>query len=307
MPRGGSCRTDDLYTDPEFYDALFSDLAEDIGLIRGLAKKTGGPILELMSGTGRVLLPLARDGYEVWGLDNNDAMTRRARAKLSQEHEEVKARVNLVKGDVRSFAMGRKFPLVLVAFGSFLYLQNEKDREACLRNVAEHLESHGRFFVAFSDFSKTPLGFLSRLVATTRVLRSGVLARIRELPTIGMLRLFSDILRIWLLRHPGGRITWIRTVRLGPGEESLRVDFTTADLSTRTVTIDYLYEVIGRRGMSVRRTRRTSFAVISREEMDYLLDRSGLAVVSLTGGFRGEPFRGDSLWQVYICRKKESN
>jgi SAM-dependent methyltransferase len=143
-------RTDELYDfDYEFYDILFEDFTDDLEFIKSLARETGGPILELMSGTGRVLLPLAREGYEVWGLDVNEKMTSKLESKLAKEPKEVQGRVHLVRGDVRGFHLDRKFRLIFVTLNSFLHLITPGDQEACLTTVREHLEPSGRFFNAF--------------------------------------------------------------------------------------------------------------------------------------------------------------
>ena len=63
------------------------DLLEDPGdldLYVALARRTGGPILELGVGTGRVAVPLAEAGYEVTGVDIDPAMLARARDRASQ-------------------------------------------------------------------------------------------------------------------------------------------------------------------------------------------------------------------------------
>jgi len=67
---------------------------------------------------------------------------------------------------------------------------------------------------------------------------------------------------------------------------------------------DELYVVIGERGMTVKRGT-TSLAMVSREDMETLLDRSGLSIDRLMGGYDGRPFERDSSVQVFICRKKE--
>src|SRR5688572_3697627 len=68
------------------------------------ARKTGGPVLEIGCGTGRVLIPTARTGIEIAGLDLSDHMLERCRANLSSESDDVRSRVTLVKGDMRNFA-----------------------------------------------------------------------------------------------------------------------------------------------------------------------------------------------------------
>ena len=58
------------------------DLAEDPGdldLYLALAGRTGGPVLELAVGTGRIAVPLAASGIDVTGVDTDPAMLARAR------------------------------------------------------------------------------------------------------------------------------------------------------------------------------------------------------------------------------------
>jgi SAM-dependent methyltransferase len=67
----------------KYYDLVHAELKDDIPLVLTLAGQGKGPILELGCGTGRLLLPLARAGYEVIGLDNSPAMLAKAKARLS--------------------------------------------------------------------------------------------------------------------------------------------------------------------------------------------------------------------------------
>ena len=55
------------------YD-LFHSGSGDVPFYLDCARRFGGPILELGSGTGRVMIPLAEAGYEVVGLDLSPAM-----------------------------------------------------------------------------------------------------------------------------------------------------------------------------------------------------------------------------------------
>ena len=48
-----------------------------------LAREYGGPVLELGCGTGRITLPLARQGVDVTGMDASRAMLEVLRAKLA--------------------------------------------------------------------------------------------------------------------------------------------------------------------------------------------------------------------------------
>jgi ubiquinone/menaquinone biosynthesis C-methylase UbiE len=130
----------------EFYDyQLWSQMMGDIDFYVDLARSLGDSALELASGTGRVLLPIARAGISVTGLDLSDPMLSRCREKLAEEPPEVQQRVTLVHGDMRRFDLGRTFPLVFIAFRSFQALLTVEDQMACLSCALRHLQPEGRF------------------------------------------------------------------------------------------------------------------------------------------------------------------
>jgi len=130
----------------EFYDAVdpYSKRA-DVAFFIELACEARGPILELGCGTGRVLLPSARAGYEITGLDASAAMLEVCRRKLTREGSDVQERVALHAGDMRAFDLGRKFALVTIPFRPFQHLETIADQLACLACVRRHLAPGGRF------------------------------------------------------------------------------------------------------------------------------------------------------------------
>ena len=65
----------------ELFDLDFGHFADDLPFYENLARRCEGPILELGVGAGRVAIPLARAGFEVWGIDSSEAVLARARAK----------------------------------------------------------------------------------------------------------------------------------------------------------------------------------------------------------------------------------
>jgi SAM-dependent methyltransferase len=108
-----------------------------------LAKKTEGPLLELACGTGRLAIPLAREGFQVTGLDISAPMLAVARRKLEQESEETRARLQLLEGDMSNFSLKEKFGLIFIAYRSFQALLEKASQRDCLRCCAEHLKSDG--------------------------------------------------------------------------------------------------------------------------------------------------------------------
>ena len=67
----------------EAYDAFYSDsppqIAGDVAFYEGLARQTGGPVLEIACGTGHIALALAAAGLDVTGVDHSDGMLTTAR------------------------------------------------------------------------------------------------------------------------------------------------------------------------------------------------------------------------------------
>ena len=121
----------------------------DVEWFGGLARRTGGPILELGCGTGRIAVPIAQDGHHVVGLDQSAAMLERAERRARRANVEVR----WVEGDMRAFSFNEAFALVFVALNSFLML-DPNDRWSCLARVREHLAPRGR--VAIDVFQPDP-------------------------------------------------------------------------------------------------------------------------------------------------------
>src|SRR5215467_6151990 len=67
-----------------FYDLDTEGITADLPFWVSLARRTGGPVLEVACGTGRVLVPLARAGFSVVGVDLSAAMLGVARDKIAR-------------------------------------------------------------------------------------------------------------------------------------------------------------------------------------------------------------------------------
>ncbi len=115
----------------------------DVAFYVDMAAAAGGPVLELGCGTGRVLIPTARAGVEIVGLDSSPHMLETCRARLAREPQDVQARVRLVAGDMREFDLGRTFALVSIPFRPFQHLLGVGDQLACLTRVRRHLVNGG--------------------------------------------------------------------------------------------------------------------------------------------------------------------
>lgn len=132
----------DVYDD-WYHDV--SDVPATVARVAALAGDPPGPVLELGAGSGRLALPLAARGLEVWALDASAAMLDRLAAKPGGD------RVRAVVGDMAVLDVGAGppggFAVVLCAFNTLFNLTDEDAQRRCLARVAEVLAPGGRLVV----------------------------------------------------------------------------------------------------------------------------------------------------------------
>ena len=130
---------------PEFYDHVVPYASrQDVAFYVEAACQSGRPVLELGCGTGRVLVPTARAGIEIVGLDASEGMLEACRRRLRAEPLDVQRRATVQRGDMRDFELGRAFRLVTIPFRPFQHLVTVPEQLACLSAVRRHLERDGR-------------------------------------------------------------------------------------------------------------------------------------------------------------------
>jgi SAM-dependent methyltransferase len=118
-----------------------------------------GPVLDLACGTGRLLVPLLREGHTVVGLDRAPPMLARAAARVRRLPPSRRARCLLVRGDLRALGFRRRFALALCAFHSVQHLIDDADLLRFLRDVRRSLAPGG--WLAFDVLPPDP-GWLAR-------------------------------------------------------------------------------------------------------------------------------------------------
>ncbi len=133
-----------------FYDWEHADFTDDVEMYTAFARRTGGPALELACGTGRLVLPMARRGIPVVGLERSWAMLRIAHSKLQQAGP-LPGRVWLVQGDMRRFKFRRRFSLIVLSLDSFALLTERADQIATLEHVRQHLDHRGLLVMDVSN------------------------------------------------------------------------------------------------------------------------------------------------------------
>jgi SAM-dependent methyltransferase len=115
---------------------------EDIGFYVDEAVASGGPVVELGVGTGRIAIPTAAAGIHVIGVDSSPGMLEVCAAQARDAG--VAERLDLRLGDLRRPPVDERVPLVTSPFRAFLHLATDDDRVAALAAVRELLREGGR-------------------------------------------------------------------------------------------------------------------------------------------------------------------
>jgi len=125
------------------YDPWSRSVTEDVGFYVDQALASGGPVLELAVGTGRIAIPIARAGVSVIGIDTSPAML--AVARSAAEEAGVGRRLDLRVGDLREPPVPERVPLVICPFRSLLHMETEDEKARALRAARSLLLPEGRF------------------------------------------------------------------------------------------------------------------------------------------------------------------
>jgi SAM-dependent methyltransferase len=256
------------YTGPEadYYDSCFSGLEGDLQFYVEEAQKAGPPVLELGCGTGRILLPIAKAGLNIVGLDRAPAMLALLRQKLAKLGPDVQGRVSLIEGDMRDFAFADRFPLIIIPYRAFLHLLTAKAQRQALTCIREHLTDDGRLiFNVFDPNLEVIAAHLGPLGAAQK----------KDFE-------FVD-------PTSGHRIVVWATSQYDPEQQLIEQYF--------------IFEELDADGDMIARTYRPlTLRYVHRYEMRYLLELCGYKVEALYGDFQCGPFRygGEQVW---VARK----
>jgi SAM-dependent methyltransferase len=135
----------------ELYDPWSRSVKEDIGFYVAEARMSGGPVLELGVGTGRIAIPIAWAGVPVIGVDSSREMlaTCARMAKVAAVTELLDLRL----GDFRRPPVDEPVPLVICPFRALLHMTDDGERIEALTAAHDSLRPGGRF--AFDIFAPT--------------------------------------------------------------------------------------------------------------------------------------------------------
>jgi SAM-dependent methyltransferase len=129
-----------------YYDAENAHKIEDLQFYSDLAGEMDGPILDVGSGTGRVLAHLAQEGHEVYGMEPSAEMLARGEQKLAAMPE-LRARVTMQQGDVMSAEFNREFALIMLSYHTFMHLRTQDEQLSALARCRDWLAPDGRIVI----------------------------------------------------------------------------------------------------------------------------------------------------------------
>ncbi len=124
------------------YDPWSAGVIEDISFYVEEALASGGPVVELGVGTGRIAIPIAMAGVQVIGVDSSEGMLAVCAERGRQAG--VDARLDLRLGDLRRPPVHERVPLVTCPFRAYLHLASDEERLEALAAARELLEPDGR-------------------------------------------------------------------------------------------------------------------------------------------------------------------
>jgi SAM-dependent methyltransferase len=260
--------TDDEYgPTAEFYDQVVPYRErEDVAFFVQAAQEVGGPVLEIGCGTGRVLIPTARAGIEITGLDLSTHMLAACRENLGREPAEVQSRVQLVQGDMRAFNLPGRFHLVTLPFRPFQHLTTVEDQLSCLACIRHHLVGGGRLIL---DLFNPSLNYLTS---------DNIGQEYSEEPEFSM---------------PDGRrvVRWAKIV--------------SRDYFNQVNQVELIYYVTHPDGRQQRLVHAFPMRYLFRFEAEHLLARSGFAIEALYSGYDKSPYGATYPGELIFVARKE--
>jgi SAM-dependent methyltransferase len=243
------------------------DLVEDPGdvdLYLALAARTGGPVLELAAGTGRIAVPLAAAGIDVTAVDLDPAMLERAFARARAAGSRIAARLELVEADLLDLDLpaAGTYRFAFIALNSLFLLATRDAQRAAFRTIARHLAPGG---IAAIDVWLPEPEDLARFDG----------------------RMIFEYER----REPetGHEVTKVATARFDP--------------TTAVVDLTAIYEEGPAGGSPVRWIRRDALRLVGAEELRSMAEDAGLEVEQVGGSYELDPIGPGSERAVLIARR----
>lgn len=247
-----------------YYDVTHADLREDIPFVLALAAEAGGAVLELGCGSGRLLLPLARAGFAVTGVDNSAGMLARARQRVAGETTAVRTLITLVEGDMTALSLPKsdRFALAIAPYNTLLHLTPEQTG-AMLRGVKRVLGENGRLFID--------------------LINPAAIANTPDDATLTLENCFTD-------PETGHTVLQLAANRLDEAEQTLRVT--------------WIYDATPPGGGPIHRTiAQGAYHYLYPHQLELLLQEAGFRLLSLSGDYDGAAYDEESPRLLLLAEK----
>lgn len=133
----------DLIYDADIYDGMNTSVTDLEFYKRWLPKNKNARILELCCGTGRLTIPIAKDGYDITGVDYTVSMLEQAKEKASEAGVDIE----FIEADIRALKLSEKYDLIFIPFNSIHHLYKNEDLFQAFQVVKNHLKEGGLFLL----------------------------------------------------------------------------------------------------------------------------------------------------------------
>ena len=200
-------------------------------------------------------------------LDSSAPFVERLRERLAGEPEAVRDTVRVVEGDMRAPAVDGPFDLIAVPFNSLAYLIAREDRVACLRSARDLLAPGGRF--AF-DIIQPRYDFLAESLQSCPPLRVDVDHAAPEYGVTRFMRTYHDVY----------------------------------DALNQTLRSTNRYEIHHADGRVEHRVGDLDWHIYFPEELELLLESTGLTVVERFGDYDRGPWTAASRRYLWLAEAR---
>jgi SAM-dependent methyltransferase len=249
------------------YDLDLVEDPGDIDLYLALATRTGGPILELAAGSGRIAVPLAAAGHDVTAVDLDPAMLERAWARASAAGRPLTGRLELVEADLLDLDLpgAGTYRLAFIALNSLFLLATRDAQRRAVATIARHLAPGGTAVVDV---------WLPEPVDLARFDGRMILEYVRREP------------------ETGDEVTKVATARFDP--------------TTAIVDLTAIYEEGPAGGSAVRWIRRDALRLVGADELRSMAEDAGLVVEQIGGSYDLEPIDAGSERAILVASRPDA-
>ncbi len=240
------------------------DATMDTAFFLEYAGRLGGNILELAAGTGRVAIPIAEAGHQIWALEISESMLTVLREKSARLAPETVLRIHPVQQDMTAFKIPQRFGLIIVPFRSFGVLLEAEQQHACLKCVYDHLEEDGLFII---NFMAPPPADAQQWV------------------------------------NPEPLLDWDRVDPVTGNRVRRSIVRREIDTERQRYHVDLIYDIHLRDGSVEQLVEKGTGKYNTHPQQEELLRSNGFEVVERYGDYHKQPIANDGE-SVYVCRRK---